>query len=194
MVRETVGQRQDYRQVDRQVYKERHPGGQVGVWTDSWQQRGCCPTQALAREAELATRLNFQFLAPVLGPGKRPGSRAFMGSFLSREEQATAVNSLIPTACPVQALMVAQLSQPMCLRTWHLLSPREPGCRGTGCPESPWLLSSPQQSQDSRAQAQRGKEPQWCPDSHLLGVVPLSNSLLWHPQSWRILRISGAKG
>lgn len=58
----------------------------------------------------------------------------FVGSFPSKEEQATAVNSLIPTACLLQALMIQTpsfpgLAQPMCLQTWRLLPARELGYR-----------------------------------------------------------------
>lgn len=67
------------------------------------------PFQALATVAELAVWLNFQFSAPTLAPGKRPGrAEPCYGEFFLSEKQAATVNSLtaIPTACPQQALMV----------------------------------------------------------------------------------------
>lgn len=69
-------------QIDRQTgFQENsgQPGGQVGMRTGGWQQ-GCCLPPAPTSEAELATRLDFQFSAR-LGPGKTPGSRASVGSF-----------------------------------------------------------------------------------------------------------------
>lgn len=105
-------------------------------------QWGSCPTQALAAEAELATRMNFQFSAPVLGPGRRPGSRAFMGSFPSREEQATAVNSLIPIACPLQAWMVQTPLLPRTIPTHVLeaLAPPAPEGARDRLPRAPTAL------------------------------------------------------
>ena len=179
-------------------YKDRRPAAAVaGQW-------GSCPTQALSAEAVLATRLNFQFSAPVLGPGRRPGSRAFMGSFPSREEQATAVNSLIPIACPCKPgrtdIPPAQDYPNPCA-----------GGLGTSCPRG---------SQGQAAQSPHGSSPvpskartagsslpgplpwirlrgtrglQWHLDSRFLGVVPPSNSSPRHPQSQRTLRMCGAQ-
>lgn len=151
-----------------------------GPWADRWAYRQAASSDRAAvllkrlLEAELAACLNFQFSAPVLGPGRRPGSRAFMGSFPLREEQATTVNSLIPTACP-------GLSHPTCLGTWHLPPRGSQDSRTQTCP-----VPSPGSTTEGQGGCMGTPPP-----TSLVGLRPAR--FPQHPQSQRTLRMSGAQ-
>ena len=203
-------------QMDRQTGFQANsgqPGRPVGMWTGGWQQ-GCCLPPAPASEAELATRLDFQFSAPVLALARRQAAGRLWGVFPAREESAAAVNSLtaVPTACPLKALVQSPLPPaanaqgypvPSCVCEDLVPAWLPGGSWGAGLPGPHGCSPVPSKARTAECrpaqdppldQAQWGRGPGQNPNSPPLHGAPPSHSSPQHPQSQRTLGLKGTRG
>lgn len=80
--------------VDRQRFPDEQQAARwtVGVWTDGWL-RGCSVLKRPLQRQSWPPSGTSSF-SLYLGPGRMPGSRAFVGSFSFQREVSAAVNSL----------------------------------------------------------------------------------------------------
>lgn len=131
MVGEPAGQTQDCRRRDRQAYRRRAAPRQTGGYMDRQPVAGLLPYPSACYRGRAGRTPELPVFSPCSWPWQEAREQGVYGEFSFQRGEATAVNSLIPTAlsCWYRHPSCPGLSQPTCLRTWHLLSLREPGYR-----------------------------------------------------------------